>query len=328
MGSISWYRIISFVVVASTCDAASAFFYDYGAFSDTLIIDSDTIYIEQEDVSIGYDSTLSQSVANKPMRKQLLCASISAGINNTLAKVHSNSNAFRLLSDFVDYPSLPQTNISVGGEFGIRFLTIKGNQGTLELTASAAFTMNKIKIRHTSVKSLSQLQQDSILQFASDSNELLMSYFRITELPAIGEVDTLSIDLNRPVLVLNTRDVLASLRATYSRGLNYPRFFVETGVARRFVKPAKNTDPFYLLNEAGEWTIAPTEQLEKRNLLVPHFALGIERNIAGEFSSTNRFVTLGACVNASFPSATFSSNTMLNIEVKSLGLMIFARSFF
>ena len=328
MGSISWYRIISFVVVASTCDAAFAFFYDYGAFSDTLIIDSDTIYIEQEEVSMGNDSTFSQPAAHKPMRKQLWCASISAGINNTLANVQSTSNDFRLLSDFVDYSSLPQTNISVGGDFGIRFLTLKGSHGTLELTASMAFALNKIKIRHTSFKTLSQLQQDSILQFTSDSNELLMYYFRITERPDIGEVDTLPIDLNRPVLVFNTRDVLASLRATFSRGLNYPRFFIETGVARRFVQPAKNSDPFYLLNEAGGWTIAPTEKLEKRNLLVPHFALGMERNIAGEFSSNNRFVTLGASVSGSFPPATFSGNALLTIEVKSLGLMIFARSFF
>ena len=328
MGSINWCKIVLFVVVASHCDAAFAFFYDYEALSDTLIIDSDTIYIEQEEVSISNDSILRQPVDSKPMRRQLWCAAVSAGVNSTLANVQSNSNTFRLLNEFVDYTSVPQANFSIGGEFGMRFLTVKGNRGTLELTASAAFALNKIKIRHTSVKSPSQLNQDNILEFSSDSNELLMSYFTITEPPDIGEVDTLSIDLNRPLLVFNTHDVLASLRATFSRGFKYPRIFVETGVRKRFVQPVKNSDPFYLLNEDGEWMTLATERIDKRNLLVPHFALGIERNIAGEFSSSKRFVTVGASVNASFPSATFSSNELLSIEVKSLGLMIFARSFF
>jgi hypothetical protein len=118
-------------VVASHCDAAFAFFYDYEALSDTLIIDSDTIYIEQEEVSISNDSILRQPVDSKPMRRQLWCAAVSAGVNSTLANVQSNSNTFRLLNEFVDYTSVPQANFSIGGEFGMRFLTVKGNHGTL-----------------------------------------------------------------------------------------------------------------------------------------------------------------------------------------------------
>jgi hypothetical protein len=155
-----------------------------------------------------------------------------------------------------------------------------------------------------------------------------MYYFTITEAPDIGEVDTPSISLNRPVLAYNTHDVLASLRATFSRGLNSPRFYMETGVVKRFVQSAKNSEPFYLLNKDGDWTTVSAEKLEKRNLLVPHFAIGFERNIGGDFSSGNRFFTLGARASASFPSATFSSNALLTMDVKSIGFMIVARSFF
>ncbi len=315
-------------MVASINDAAFAGFLEYGPLSDTLIIDSDTIYIEQDEVTIAIDSAFRQPVVLKPMRKQLWCASISAGVHNTLATVLSNSNTLRLLNDFAGLPSLLQPSFSIGGEFGMRFLTIEGNQGTLELTASAAFAFNRIRIGYTSLKSPQQLQEDSIVAFSSDANELLMSYFTITEPPDIGEVDTLSIALNSPVLVYNTRDVLATVRATFSRGFKYPRFFVETGVAKRFVQTANTSDPFYLINEKGEWTTVTSEKLEKRNLLVPHFALGIERNIGGEFSSSNRFITLGASVSGSFPSATFSSNALLTVELKSVGVMLFARWFF
>jgi hypothetical protein len=328
VGSSNSIKIVLLFVVASFYDAAFAFYGDYGLLSDTLIIDTDTIYIEQEEVTLISDSTIGQAVASKPMRKQLWCVSLKAGVNNTLASVQSNSNSLQLLNDFVGFRSLPQPNLCVGGEFGMRIHTIKGNRGSIELTASVGYSLNKIKIRHASIKAPSLLQQDSVRQFLSDSNELLMSYFTVTEPPDIGEEDTLSIPLNRPMLVYNTHDLVASLRATYSRGFKFPRFFIETGVARRFVQLSKKSEPFYLLNEDGEWSTLDSEGLDKRNLLVPHFAIGIERNFAGEFSSANRFVTLGASVNASIPSATFSDNIQLSIDVKSIGVMIFARSFF
>lgn len=313
------------MVVASNSDAAFAF---CDVTSDTLIIDSDTIYIEQEEVAIANDSTLGLVIASKPVRKQLWCASFSAGVNNTLASVRSNSNSLQLLNDFLGFASLPQPNLCLGVEFGMRIVAIKGSRGSIELTASAGYALSKLKIRHTSVATPSQLQQDSVRSFISDSNELLLAYFTITEAPDIGEEDTLPIPLNRPLLAYNTHDVLASLRATFSRGFNSPRFFLETGVVKRFVQSAENNDPFFLLNEDGEWITVSSERLERRNLLVPHFALGIERKIGGEFSSGNRFITLGARVSASFPSATFSSNALLTMDVKSVGFMIVARAFF
>jgi hypothetical protein len=188
--------------------------------------------------------------------------------------------------------------------------------------------MNKIKIRYSSVKNPSQLQQDSVLQFSSQSNELLLSYFTPTGSPDIGEVDTLSIDLSRPQLVYNTSDVLATLRATYSNGSNQPRYYFETGVAKRFVKFSKSGDPFYLLNEDGKWTTIGSEKLPGRNVLVPHFALGFEKNISGDFSSSKRFVTIGASLSASFPSVTFITNETISIELRNAGVLIFARSFF
>jgi len=313
------------VVVASNSEAAFAF---YDIMSDTLIIDSDTIYIEQEEVTIAGDSSLGVAIATKPIRKQLWCASLSAGLNNTITTVQSNSNSLQLLSDFVGYPSHPQPNFCLGGDFGLRILTIQGRRGSIELTASVGYALSKLKIRHTSVATPSQLDQDSILQFKSDSKQLFLHHFFDTESPNIGEEDTLTIALNRPVLAYNTHNVLASLRATFSRGLNSPRFFIETGVVKRFVQSAENNAPFYLLNEDGKWIAVSSETLEKRNLLVPHFAVGVERNFGGVFSSTNRYFTLGASISASFPSATFSSNALLTMDVKSVGFMILARSFF
>jgi hypothetical protein len=237
-------------------------------------------------------------------------------------------NGSRLLNDFVGLAMLPQVNLSMAGEFGMRFLTIKGNRGNIELTASIAFSMNKIKIRYSSVKNPSQLQQDSILQFSAESNELLLSHFKTFESSDIGEVDTLSIDLSKPKLIYNTRDVLATLRATYSRGSNRPRYYFETGVAKRFVKFSKSGDPFYLLNEDGTWTTIGSEKLPGRNVLVPHFAIGFEKNISGDFSSSKRFVTIGASLSASFPSVTFITNETISIELRNAGVLIFARSFF
>jgi len=314
--------------MALSSDLANAFFYDSLLLSDTLIIDSDTIYIEQDQVSVIEDSVLSPRSSPKSIRRQLWCASIGAGVNVTSASIQSNSNGFRLLNDVVDLSMQPQANFRVGGEFGARFLSLKGNRGNIELTASVAFSLNKIKIQYASVKTPSQLLQDSIVQFSSESNELILSYFLLTEPPDRGEVDTLSVALSRPLLAYSTKDLLATLRATFSRGFKYPRFYVETGVAKRFVKFAEGGDPFYLLSEDGRWTTIQSENLKGRNLLVPHFAIGFEKNISGEFSSNNRFVTLGASFSASVPSATFSNNESIAIELSNTSVLVFARSFF
>jgi hypothetical protein len=315
--------------MALSGDIANAFFYEGRLSSDTLIIDSDTIYIEQDEVASTQDTLHRPPGSNKSVRKHLWCASLAAGVNVTSVSVNSNLNGSRLLNDFVGLAMLPQVNLSMGGEFGMRFLTLKGNRGNIELTASIAFSMNKIKIRYSSVKNPSQLQQDSIIQFSSQSNELLLYYFKTTGSPGIGEVDTLPpIALSSPQLVYNTRDVLATLRATYSRGSNHPRYYFETGVAKRFVKFSKSGDPFYLLNEDGRWTTIGSEKLPGRNVLVPHFAIGFEKNISGDFSSSKRFVTIGASLSASFPSVTFITNETISIELRNAGVLIFARSFF
>jgi hypothetical protein len=314
--------------MALSGDIANAFFYDGRLSSDTLIIDSDTIYIEQDEVALAQDTLLRPPSSNKSIRKYLWCASLAAGVNVTSVSINSNLNGSRLLNDVVGLALLPQVNFSIGGEFGMRFLSLKGRRGNLELTSSIAFSLNKIKIRYASVKTPSQLQKDSILQFSSESNELLMSYFTPTESSDIGEVDTLSIDLSRPKLIYDTRDVLATLRATYSRGLNQPRFYFETGVAMRFVKFSKSGDPFYLLNDDGGWTTVESKTLQGRNVLVPHFALGVEKKVLGGFSSSNSFVTVGVSLSGSFPPATLINNDKISIEMRNAGVLIFARSFF
>ena len=296
--------------------------------TDTLIIDSDTIYIEQDQVLLPEDSLPSVN----PIRKQILrpqfSASCSLGANISQSTFQSMSGAFTPLNEFVGMAHTPQVNLAVGADFGAKFLTLKGNLGDIELSAIAGYSFNKIKIRYVSIEDPLQLNADSVLFYNAQDNELLMGFFTLTEPPFIGEVDTLYVPLQSALLDYRSHDVSAKLRATLNRGNRRARYFLETGIVKRFVAMQSTEDSFYFLNENGSYTSTMSNQVKPGNLLVPHFAVGAERNIVADGASQDRFFTLGTVVNLSVPSVMIYEDELMIIESKNFGIHVFARYFF
>jgi hypothetical protein len=320
--------IILFVVAACLPLGASATKAFIFASSDTLIIDSDTIYIEQEQVLLPEDSLPTAAQTLKQIRRNPLSASLSVGTNVTQPFVQSMSGAFTTLNQFVGMAHKPQVNLVAGGDVGVQFLTLKGKLGDIELSAVAGYAFNKIKIRYSTIEDPLQLKADSVLFFDAQDSELLMGFFTLTEPPFVGEVDTLYIPLQSSLLSYRSHDVSAKLRATLNRGNRRARYFLETGIVSRFVEMQSTEDSFYFLNENGSYTSTLANQIKSNNLLVPHFAVGVEKSILVGGATQDRFFTLGAVVNFSVPAAMIYEDELMTIESKNYGVHFFARYFF
>ena len=295
---------------------------------DTLIIDSDTIYIERDEISIISD-TLSEKSANPiPKNSHPWSASISTGLNLTGARLNANSAEFLPLDDFLGSPYKPMPSMSVGADFGFRFLRLPSNRGTIELSACGGYIQNKIVIGYTGIKDPSELENDSIEFFSADGGILNMGFFVVTGGPGVGEVDTVDISLNSSKISYRTHDVAMKLRATLNLGQRNLRWFAETGVIRRFIEPQTSDETFYFINASGSYQVLESEQVRPGNLLVPHFALGLEKSVETSLVNKDQFFVLGAVFNASLPSSMIYNDEFFSIELRSFSLNAFARFFF
>jgi len=319
-----------FLCSAAACLPLSVFACNevYFLAADTLIIDSDTIYIEQDQVLLPEDSLPASAQQLNRIARPHGSVSLSVGANVTQPTFQSTSQAFTPLNEFVGLAHAPQVNVTAGADFGVDFLTLRGNFGDLQLTAIAGYTINKIKIRYATIEDPLILNADSLLFFEAQDSELLMGFFTLTEPPFIGEVDTLYVPFESSFLDYRSNDVSAKLRATLNRGPRRTRYFLETGIVRRFVKTQSSEDSFYFLNETGAYTSTKANQVRLVNLLVPHFAVGAEKSIFTGGATQDRFFTLGAVVNLSVPSAMIYEDERMTIDSKNYSIHVFGRYFF
>jgi len=296
--------------------------------SDTLIIDTDTIFIEQDQVQLPEDSLPGESLKRTRVKSHPWSASLSIGVNLTHAQVLANSSDYKTINDFIGLPYRPQPNVLFGADLGYRFLTIPSNAGGIELSAIAGYHRNKISVGFASIENPSDLNRDSLLFFNNEGGELVLGYFTITDAPFIGEVDSTYLFLNKKTIDYQTHDVTAKLRATLNNGPRRARLFLETGVVRRFVRLNDATQELYVLNENGTYDVLNSEQITGRNLLVPHFAVGVEKRFDANGVYQDNYFTLGSSFSASFPSASFYANDFFNVEIRNYAWSVVARYFF
>ncbi len=320
----SFLLCLGAISLAQTCVAAKM---SWIASADTLIIDSDTIYIEQDQVQLPEDSLPSENLKRSKLHSNPWSASFAIGINLTHPEILKNSSEFQPLNDFIGLPYKPQPNVVAGGDIGYRFLSILGNQGTIELAAISGYQFNKVKIGYSSVDDPAELNKDSLLFFKEDAGELLMGYFVVTSTPLIGEADSSYIFLRKSKLNFQAHDVVIKLRATLNNGPRRARFFFETGVVQRFMRVSSSEESIYFLNENGKYNIIEVDQMKPRNIIAPHFAFGTEKRF-DEGINQDRYFTLGATFSASLPAASFYGNDYFDIEVRNYALQVFARYFF
>lgn len=318
---ILWMGVI---VLAPSCVAASSLWMITG---DTLIIDSDTIYIEQDQVQLPEDSLPGENVKRSRVPSNPWSASLSVGVNVTHPEILKNSVEFQPLNDFIGLPYKLQPNVVAGADLGYRFLSIPGNQGTIELAAISGYQFNKVKMGFSAVDNPLELTKDSLLFFKEESGELLMGYFFVTGQPSQGEADSTYIFLRKAKLNFQSHDVSVKLRATLSNGPRRTRFFFETGIVKRFTQGAQTDERIYFINGNGSYKVVEAQHMKVRSIIVPHFAIGAEKRVDPEINQ-DTYLTLGASFSASLPAAAFYGDDYFDIEIRSYALQVFARYFF
>lgn len=308
--------------------AAGAELVFLGHPTDTLILDGDTIYMEPNQVMIPIDSLPEHESGRLKIKKHVLSATIYTGLNVSTYSFQPTSGNLLLLDDFIGNPSSSKTNWVGGFDCAARFLSITGPLGTIELAGAAAFNLNRLKARYTTLKSPEVLQVDSILAFNGSGGEFDVQYLTITEPPDIGEVDSLSAELSQALLDYTAPEVSAKLRITLNRGPRAVRFFMESGVIHRNVRLKSQVNDIYLVNSSGSWQSIKPADLTGTRMLVPHIALGAEIVIPDFLRSREGFFALGASVNASMPMSTISRVDELTLQIGNVGVGLYGRYFF
>jgi len=295
---------------------------------DTLILDGDTIYLEPEQRNIQRDSLIFDSKSPKSSKRHLLAASCYSGLNVSSYSFQSALGDLILLDDFIGNPPTPKTNWVGGFDCSARFLSISGPLGTIELSAVAAFNLNKLKARYTTLQNPEDLQVDSILAFNGSGGELEVEYFTITDPPDIGEVDSISLELNQALLIYSAPELSAKLRITLNRGPRSVRYFMESGIIHRTISLKSDENTIYLLNSSGVWKTAKSAELAVKRMLVPHVAIGAELKVPNFLQGEGSFFTIGAVANVSLPKTVIGSSNELALQMGNFGLAIFGRYFF
>lgn len=330
MHQLTFLHGLLFWALLSASSVAFGCGFEVGAFSlDTLIIDGDTVYIEHDQIMLPEDSLPGASnKALERVKRQLWIATVGLGVNVSNGDIQSYEGSLLPLDNFIGLNYAPQPNLAVHADFGACFLSLNTPRGSIDLSAIAAVTRNKVKAKYTTLQDPSELNLDSIIGYGANNQELFVEYFTRTDTPEIGEVDSLYPQLKKTLLEYGTTDASLKLRATFSRGPRSMRYFVETGIVKRFVMLKPTADPFYLFSENGRMSLASPSSFQSINILVPHFAVGAELKIRSSSSSDGSFQTLGAALSGSFPAASLNRDEQLAMQFSNFGISAFFRSFF
>lgn len=318
------FGVMPYSGIASNC-------LDLLCMRDTLIIDGDTIFIERDDSALASDSTALPEKGAAPIAKQRLHiwnAGVGLGVNNTISSFQTFSSNLSTLNDFVGRRHPVQTNALAYVDFGARFASVNSPNGKIELSLVTGAGLNQIKSQYLTLVNEDQLLVDSLLRFGSEANELFYEYFTITEPPDIGEVDTFFVDVVSQKMTYNTLDVPLKLRVTLNRNNRPIRYFIESGIVRRFVLSSQIPANHYLLNSSGTWqAFSPSDFMPKR-LITPHFAAGVERKLPFRGALEQQYFTYGASLAASLPSISINEGSLLVLDVSAFSITFFSRFFF
>lgn len=299
--------------------------------ADTLIIDGDTIFIERQEGMLLSDSTgLTEPDPARFKRPPLRIwnAAFAAGFNASFSSWESLTSDFESLDEFLGRKTATKLNPILMAEFGGRFASIRTPGGMFELSVNTGIAMNQVVSSYTAVSDATQLLRDSVLSFGTESDELFVTYFSVTNPPDIGEVDTAYIELQTAELRLSTIDVPLKLRVTLQPNGSVTRLFLETGVIRRIITGTSFSDNLIMLNNRGEFHPFTATDFNTKRMLVPHFAVGAERRIPMGSAIHQKYFSIGALLAASLPGLTWNSSADLSLDVGSVSLTAFTRFFF
>lgn len=322
------YIVIIWICSCHICQNAVAANSFLLAPCDTLIIDGDTIYVEKEEILFSPDSFPSSSPGFRRVRPARWCAALAAGIHVSRMSSVPYSEDQPALNNFLDRPYKPLPGWTFSADAGARFLTLKGSVGTIEVAGITGLALHQARFQFASIENPSELAVDSTIAFKDDNGELLLQYFTLTEPPNIGEVDSIYPQLAEAEIRFGLRDVSAKFRATFYRKPQSIRYFVETGVIKRYVEMTTLTHDFYYIENYRAAIAMNETRWRVSNVLVPHFAFGVEKTLQTEGIADRPYWTLGTIMQFSTPAATVMRSELFAVELQNFSLAIYGRFFF
>jgi hypothetical protein len=298
--------------------------------SDTLILDGDTIFIERDQIAVSADSIPSNgnSVKLKRIPSQIGSIAFAAGLNATFPRVFDTDADYRSLNHFTSSGYSPRLNSVFSIDAAAQFLTIKSSFGDIELSAAAGGAFNSVQFNYSTLADPDQLNVDSILSFKSENQDFYLEHFVSTKTPEIGEVDTVYLVLQDAAMKFNSRDVSLKLRTSLNRSRHNVRLFIEAGVVRKMLSKKTDTPDIFFFTDDGRWSSVSANTIESTNLLMPVFALGMERKMPFSSWRNRASISMGASLVSSFPAVNVVREEFISIDVFNTSLNVYGRLYF
>jgi hypothetical protein len=298
--------------------------------SDTIIIDGEIIYIEKREVYVNMDS-LSEIGRNDVIKKQVKgqpwSVAIVGGVNMSVSTFATSVSDYKPFNNFTEDDVSFRSNLAGGIEISRNIWNFPALNGNVTLSAHLGASLNQVRIACNSFDQ-KLFEQDSLIALRFDGEEVWLDYFdRFDEL--FGELDTLPIPIIQNTLEYSTLDIPVRLRMSYQPNKSKWSFFLEAGVTKRLVLDKRDLDyDNFLVNEKGEFVVITPEDFIPQDLLRPVFALGTEYDLEKKSDSASSWFSIGAAINASFPSAAANSGSLFYVNLSTISPFAFLRFHF
>lgn len=329
MKSNAWKYVLLFLFVITVKWSAA----NDWPMPDTIIIDGDVIYIEQNEDLVDMDS-LEEAGKEDLIKKTVATFPWSIGVfggyNLSLASFGTSVSDYTPLNIFNHHEKSAQFNPTYGIDLSRRFWSFPAMSGNMELGAHAGVAMNGVSIACDGLNPDS-LIRDSLILLRYTDNEIYLEYFDRFEPPndQWGELDTAIIGVQKNVLKYKTIDLPIRLRLTYTPNKSLSSFFIEAGVVKRIVMNDQDMEyANYLVNSSGRYIEIPAKDFIPKDLIRPVFALGAERKLEGNSGNAGAWHSIGAVFNTSVPSTAANTGSLFYVDFSNLSLTIFWRLHF
>ncbi len=293
----AWSNIIIMMLLFVCANTAVKAGWPIG---DTIIIDGETIYIEEKDVFVDVDSL--QEECSKDVKEargpSQYKFSLGAGLGAmiTIATYNSSNNKFQTLDQFLGNKRSFRAGSSFHIEAGYDFYKSKSIRGAIGVYSGIQLSQMQISSQYFEPQDVAPDSQ--LYSFSALNGALLQAYvFPVS----IGfESDTTRVKLTTGISSIRVLDIPLKFRYTWYSGQDMRaekgdwQLYLETGlIYRRTLK--SSMAPGILISSDGTYQSVPSANLEPPDFKMK-FALGIGCNYALGVTSS-----LSLAINATLP---------------------------
>ena len=287
--------------------------------SDTLILDTDTIFFEKREKRIHLDSLQEESaddIRNQRKNQHRFSLLIEGGWNQSIGNFQSSFPNLTPLDNFIKQNTSRISNFTPAIHLGYRIWQMPTKSGAIALSGHGGIRYNQINI-HTTQLQPEELQKDSIIKLEYIDKHLELIYFTIfdtTEQGIIGELDTLRLNTSQSRIHFKTIDFPLALRFTHQPSFSALSWFVQAGmVYRKLLTYQSRTTDNYLINEQAEYRIFHQSYFLSKNILIPQFSVGANIKLTTSSKQKDRW-HLSVCYSMNLPARSLNPEGFFSVH--------------